>query len=527
MFQDKVVYQIYPKSFLDTNGDGIGDIPGIISRLDYLRELGVDYLWLSPIQTSPQHDNGYDVADYYGIDPMFGTLEDYKQLIAEAGRRNIGILLDLVLNHTSDEHEWFAKSCKREAPYDDYYVWTDTPNELMGFFSKSAWTYSDERGQYYLHLFDTHQPDLNWHNPQVRAELSTMVNYWLDLGVQGFRLDVIDLIGKEPERLITAKGPKFLEYLKELQTTTFGKKFLTVGECWSASLEEAQAMTGPYGLTQVFDFNHLITTHGKSKWDHQTPDFSAIGKIIQEWQNAEKISRVVVMNNHDMPRLPSIWLNDTEYRYESATLLATFFGLLRGTQYIYQGEEIGLINAHWEQLEMYKDVETHNYYKERSKEVSHQQCMKEIMLISRDNARTPMVWDNEKPQSGFTGGTPWLPIPKSHKGISVASDRESKRSVYQYYKGLIAYKKANFTEVIDTPIDDIAYTEGVWWYRKAHLLVLCNMGDTPVTIPSDCIWKGWSRKERAAMGGRVLFNNYDDFSDMLEPYQVVVVEVAL
>ncbi len=558
MFQDKVVYQIYPKSFMDSNGDGIGDIPGITSKLDYLADLGVDYLWLSPIHPSPQHDNGYDIADYYGVDPMFGSLEDYKQLIAKAGKRNIGILLDLVLNHTSDEHEWFAKSCQRIAPYDDYYVWTDTPNELIGFFSKSAWSYSEERGQYYLHLFDQHQPDLNWHNPAIREELCAMVNYWLDLGVQGFRLDVIDLIGKEPEKLITAKGPKFYDYLAELQEKTFGLgahdtvgtkvPALTVGECWNASLDEARAMTGSKGLTQVFDFNHLTTTHGKDKWDQQAPDFAQVGKIVQQWQNAPNINRVVVMNNHDMPRLLSLWLDDGVYRYESATLLATFFGLLRGTQYIYQGEEIGLTNAHWESLDCYQDVETLNYYASKADMVggesvgisadnagdttgtlTHAALMGQIMRVSRDNARTPMQWDSDQPHGGFTAGTPWLAVPEAHAGISVATDiadvdceNQHARSVYRYYQRLITYKKAHFATHIDKPIDEIGYTDSVWWYKKGKLTVVCNMTSSPTAVPNVIASK-------ADASDRILFSNYPEKSEKaictLRPYQAVVWEV--
>ncbi len=515
MFQDKVVYQIYPKSFLDTNGDGVGDIPGIISKLDYLANLGVDYLWLSPIHPSPQHDNGYDIADYYGIDPMFGTLEDYKTLISEAGKRNIGILLDLVLNHTSDDHDWFVRSCQREAPYEDYYVWSDTPNDLIGFFSKSAWTYSEEREQYYLHLFDTHQPDLNWHNPKVREELCTMVNYWLDLGVKGFRLDVIDLIGKEPERMITAKGPKFYEYLGELQQKTFKKDFLTVGECWNASLEEARSMTGPKGLTQVFDFNHLTSSYGESKWDQGPPDFTKISAIIQKWQNGESLSRVVVMNNHDMPRLISLWLNDTTYRYEAATLLATFFTLLRGTQYIYQGEEIGLPNAHWNTLDHYQDVETLNFYQDKKETLSHDKLMKQIERISRDNGRTPIPWTSSL-HSGFTTGTPWIEIPSCHKGISVERDLQNEKSVYHYYQKLIAYKKEHFTSHIDVPIDTIDYINGVWRYRKGDLLVVCNMSSKRVS---------YSHISSLGTLGKPIFSNYPEVLDELQPYQAIVWEL--
>ncbi len=517
MFQDKVVYQIYPKSFLDSNGDGIGDIPGIISKLDYLADLGVDYLWLSPIHPSPQHDNGYDIADYYGVDPMFGTLEDYKTLISEAGKRNIGILLDLVLNHTSDDHEWFTKSCRREVPYDDYYVWTDAPNSLVGFFSKSAWTYSEERGQYYLHLFDTHQPDLNWHNPQVRKEQCAMVNYWLDLGVKGFRLDVIDLIGKEPEKMITAKGPKFYDYLEELQQHTFRKEFLTVGECWNASLDDARAMTGPKGLTQVFDFNHLTSSYGESKWDQDAPDFTKISTIIETWQNGEDVSRVVVMNNHDMPRLLSLWLNDTAYRYESATLLATFFTMLRGTQYIYQGEEIGLTNAHWNSLAHYKDVETLNFYQENRGVLSHDEIMGQIEKISRDNARTPIPWSSTKPQAGFTEGSPWLAIPNAHKGISVESDLQSEKSVYRYYQQLIAYKKEHFDSHINVPIDTIGYTHNVWWYKKGTLTVACNMSEQKAS---------YAHIGDVRTLGNAIFSNYSEILDELQPYQAVVWELG-
>lgn len=507
-FNDKVVYQIYPKSFKDTTGNGYGDIQGIISKLDYIRGLGVDYIWISPINCSPQRDNGYDISDYYDIDPLFGNKDDYKQLIEECKKRDMKVMLDLVLNHTSDQHEWFKKALAGDKQYLDYYVWTEKPNDLQGFFSKSAWSYNEQVGKYYLHLFDETQPDLNWKNPKVREEILNMVNYWIDFGVEGFRLDVIDLIGKEPENYITGKGPKFYDYLKELSNNTFKKNLLTVGECWGASLDDSYKMCSTDGLSQVFHFSHLTATNGEDKWEQLPLDLNKIVDVIKLWQNDYTDSQTIVMNNHDMPRLISLWLNDKEYRYESATNLATLFTLLKGTQYIYQGEEVGFTNAYLSNINEYNDVETYNKYEvyKQQGNLTEEEIMSRIMLISRDNARTPMAWTSA---GDFTTGDAWLTLNKKYPQVNVQADLESEKSVYNYYKQLIEYKKSNFDNVVSKPIDCITTDSKVITIKKAGITINCNM--TEEKIPTD-------------VTGNVIFNNYSQFDGELHPYQAIVVE---
>ncbi|WOO89605.1 alpha-glucosidase [Mollicutes bacterium LVI A0078] len=504
---NKVVYQIYPKSFLDTTGNGIGDIKGIIKKLSYIKDLGVDYIWLSPINESPQKDNGYDISDYYHIDPLFGTDDDYKQLISEANKLGLKVMLDLVLNHTSDQHEWFKKACNGDQEYFDYYVWTDKPNDLEGFFSSGCWKYVEKVDKYYLHLFDESQPDLNWHNPKVRQQLYKMINYWIDLGVEGFRLDVIDLIAKEPEKYITGKGPMFYEYLKELNNNTFKNKILTVGECWNSTIEEANKMCNENGLTEIFHFSHLTLTNGEDKWEQNPIDFNQVIETIKKWQNEYDGNQTVVMNNHDMPRLISLWLDDTNYRYESSTLLATLFGLLNGTQYIYQGEEVGFTNAKMTNINDYNDVETfgkYNEYKHQNK-LSETKIIDRIQLISRDNARIPMAWDDST-NGGFTAGTPWLKQNENYSQINVENDLKSDKSVYKYYQEIIKFKKENFDKYIDHKLDGISYDDEVITYSKNGLFVICNMSENTKEI---------------SITGEVVFSNYPT-TDELKPYQAIV-----
>lgn len=507
MFDNKVVYQIYPKSYMDSNNDGIGDINGIISKLDYIKELGVDYIWLSPINKSPQYDNGYDISDYYEIDEIFGNKEDYINLIKEAKKRGMKIMLDLVLNHTSSEHEWFKKALSGDPKYKDYYIWRDEPNELIGYFSKPAWSYSEEVGQYYFHLFDKHQPDLNWSNEEVRKEIYKMVNYWIDLGVEGFRLDVIDLIGKEPDKLITGKGPKFYEYLKELNNHTFKNDILTVGECWLSTHEDSYKMCSEDGLSQVFHFTSQCLTNMSDKWHQKDIDFNEVIKVLYDWNNSYHGSQTVVMNNHDMPRLVSLWLDDKEYRYESATNLAVLFSLLRGTQYIYQGEEIGMINDNKTNIKDYNDVESLNVYEElKNKGYSEDKIMSMIKLISRDNARTPMQWDDTK-YGGFSNESPWLNLNYKYKDINVKNDLTNSKSVYKFYQNIIAFKKDNYDLLIDQDIKNIKYENGIIEFEKANMHVCLNMT---------------SEIKDYELLGTVVINNYNSLENKLYPYQAVV-----
>ena len=507
--ENKIIYQIYPKSFKDTTGSGTGDIKGIISKLDYLKDLGVDYLWLSPIAKSPQNDNGYDISDYYTIDPMFGTNQDYEELIAKANEKGIKIMMDLVLNHTSSEHEWFKKALAKDEKYYNYYIFRDEPNTIGSFFGGSAWQYNETVGQYYFRLFDVTQPDLNWENKEVRDDIYRMVNYWIEKGVEGFRLDVIDLIGKEPDYYITGKGPKFYEYLRELNQKTFKDKLLTVGECWGSTLEESYKMCHKEGLTQAFHFNHLtLTDTNGDKWFKKPIHLEELAKMLTKWQNEYEGIEAVVMNNHDMPRLVSTWLDDKKYRKESAKLLITLFGLMKGNLYLYQGEEIGMTNAYMSDITQYNDVETLNKYKElKAKNLDEKTIMDMIQKTSRDNARVPMAWNTEA-HAGFTTGTPWLEINQNYKEVNVATDLASEDSVYKYYQKIIQFRKAN-----DAQIEKEVHfsVEGnVLQFTRGDLTLVANFSN--YTLPM--------QKQKSILG-----NYKEENLEVLRPYEVCVYTV--
>ena len=403
-WHSSVVYQIYPRSFKDSNGDGIGDINGIREKLDYLKELGIDVIWLSPVYKSPNDDNGYDISDYYDIMDEFGTMEDMDNLLKEANERGIKILMDLVVNHTSDEHKWFIEAKKsKDNEYRDYYIWRDSvdgnePNDLGSTFSGSAWQYDETTGQYYLHLFSKKQPDLNWENGKVRNEVYKMMNFWVDKGIGGFRMDVIDLIGKVPDEMITGNGPKLHEYLQEMNKAALeGKDLLTVGETWGATPDVAKLYSNPERkeLSMVFQFEHigLDQIEGKEKWDVKSLELLDLKKVLSKWQTELERQgwNSLFWNNHDLPRIVSRWGNDKEYRIESAKMLATLLHGMKGTPYIYQGEELGMTNVRFDDINDYNDIESLNMYKDRlSKGYSHNEIMESIYAKGRDNARTPM-----------------------------------------------------------------------------------------------------------------------------------------
>ncbi|MCI6867992.1 MAG: alpha-glucosidase, partial [Lachnospiraceae bacterium] len=386
-----VIYQIYPRSFYDSNGDGIGDLNGIIAKLDYLAELGVDALWLSPVYRSPQDDNGYDISDYQDIDPIFGTLSDMDRLIEEAGKRNIKIIMDLVLNHTSDEHPWFQEAKKsRQNPYHDYYVWRDGeegtyPSDLKSTFSGPAWEWVPECGQYYLHQFSVKQPDLNWENPKVREEIYKMIQWWVDRGVGGFRLDVIDLIGKEPDRGVMAEGAMLHPYLKEMSKAVFQQnELVTVGEAWSATPERAFLYSNPDGseLSMVFQFEHIVLDQQPNgeKWDLAPLPFVKFKEVFTKWQTKlyQKGWNSLFLDNHDLPRAVSRFGDDGIYREKSAKMLALMLHGMQGTPYIYQGEELGMTNVKYN-ISQYRDIELLNMYQERrEKGYSHEEIMESI-----------------------------------------------------------------------------------------------------------------------------------------------------
>lgn len=457
-WHSSVVYQIYPRSFNDSNGDGIGDLKGIIEKLDYLKELGIDVIWLSPVYKSPNDDNGYDISDYYDIMDEFGTMEDMDNLLKEAKDRGIKIVMDLVVNHTSDEHKWFIEAKKsKDNEYRDYYIWRDPvdcaePNGLESCFSGSAWEYDENTKQYYLHLFSKKQPDLNWENEKVRRAVYDMMNYWVDKGIGGFRMDVIDLIGKVPDKMITGNGPKLHEYLQEMNRAALaGNDLLTVGETWGATPEIAKLYSNPARneLSMVFQFEHigLDQVEGKEKWDVKPLDLVELKKVLSKWQTAlgEEGWNSLFWNNHDLPRIVSRWGNDTEYRVESAKMLATLLHGMKGTPYIYQGEELGMTNIRLENIEDYNDIESINMYKDRiSKGYSHEEIMNSIYKKGRDNGRTPMQWDDSE-NAGFTTGKPWLPVNANYKEINAAKALADKNSVFYHYKKLIEIRKSNET----------------------------------------------------------------------------------
>ena len=452
-WKEAVIYQIYPKSFQDSNGDGIGDLPGILSRLDYLHKLGVDALWLSPVLASPQVDNGYDVSDYQDIDPMFGTMEDMRTLIREARARGIGILMDLVLNHTSDQHRWFREACKgRDNPCHDYYIWRDgvpgaLPNEMRAAFGGPAWTYVPALGQYYFHQFAPQQPDLNWANPAVRQELYKMIRFWMDEGVAGFRLDVIDQVGKDPDRQITANGPRLMEFLHELNRETWGgKNLVTVGEAWGADIPRARQYSAPDGsvFSMVFQFEQMCLDHEADKWVPKAMALPELKASIARWQQGLHGCgwNSLFWDNHDLPRIVSRWGDDGACRADSAKALAVALHGLQGTPYIYQGEELGMTNAPYP-VEELRDLESINAYNEMVEQgMSESGALAAIHRMMRDNARTPMQW-TAGPHAGFTDGDPWMMVNPNYTEINAAAALADPDSVFYTYQKLIALRKTH------------------------------------------------------------------------------------
>ncbi|HFI0288950.1 TPA: alpha-glucosidase [Streptococcus suis] len=449
-WKKSVIYQIYPRSFQDSNGDGAGDIRGIISRLDYLHELGIDAIWLSPVYQSPMDDNGYDISDYQGIAPEFGTMEDMEELIAEGHKRNIKIIMDLVLNHTSDEHFWFQEALKGpDNPYYDYYVWADEPNELRSTFSGSAWEYVPHLNKYYLHQFSVKQPDLNWKNPALKQEIWDMINFWIEKGVGGFRLDVIDLIGKEPEKLITADGPTLHPLIQELNEKTFGAyDLVTVGETWSADPENAQLYSHPdrKEFSMIFQFEHvgLDQQEGKEKWDLAPLDPARLHNVLSKWQTelVGKGWNSLFWNNHDLPRAISRFGDDRPaFRELSGKMLAIYLHFMSGTPYIYQGEEIGMINTPITDINQADDIETRRMYAERIENgFTKEELITSINAKGRDNARRPMQWTGAE-GAGFSTGQAWLAFGDTVKDINVEKALADKQSLFYTYQKLIALRK--------------------------------------------------------------------------------------
>lgn len=450
-WHNAVVYQIYPRSFMDANGDGVGDLAGIISKLDYLQQLGINLIWLSPVYKSPMDDNGYDISDYDDIAAEFGTMAEMEQLIQEAKARDIYILMDLVVNHTSDEHPWFIEAKKgKDNPYRDFYIWRKPapdggpPNDYRSHFGGSGWAYDAASGEYYLHQFSVRQPDLNWENPRVQEEIHAMMNRWLDKGIGGFRMDVIDLIGKEVDRQIMANGKHLHVLLRQMNEATFGPRdSLTVGEAWSATPEDALLYSDPERreLSMVFQFEHIKQTWDEKagKWRSRPFELPRFKAVIDKWQTAlaDRGWNSLFWSNHDLPRAVSKFGNDGEFREVSAKMLATALHCLRGTPYIYQGEEIGMTNVRYSTIEEYRDIESLNFYRELiAGGLTHDEMMTGIYANGRDNARTPMQWD-DSPNGGFTTGMPWLGVNPNYREINVAQALAEPDSILWHYQKLV------------------------------------------------------------------------------------------
>jgi len=547
-WKESVVYQIYPRSFKDSNGDGVGDLRGIIQKMDYLKELGIGVIWLSPIYKSPNDDNGYDISDYQDIMEEFGSMADFDILLNEAHAKGIKILLDLVVNHTSDEHAWFAESkMSVDNPYRDYYIWKNgeggkAPNNWGSSFGGSAWQYDEQTGMYYLHLYSTKQPDLNWDNPQVRHDVYDMMTWWLDKGIDGFRMDVINLIAKDesfPDAPagkheygdfypIVANGPKSHDYLKEMNQEVLSKyDIMTVGEMPLVTVEHARAYTSEAEneLNMVFHFEHMGVDAGEhGRWCDKKMHLPDLKAIMTKWQTGlyDEGWNSLYWNNHDQPRVVSRFGNDTIYREVSAKMLGTCLHFMQGTPYIYQGEELGMTNIRFEKLADYQDIDTHNSYHQfvEVEGMPHDEMMRYIYKKSRDNARTPMQWDDSE-NAGFTTGTPWLAVNPNYKNINAKEQVTNPDSVFNYYKKLIELRKEypvivhGRYEVIDPDHTDLYVYKRT--YEEETIIVICSFSDQEVSYHLE----GYSLE-----GMKILIANYPakeyNASMVLKPYEARV-----
>ncbi|WP_193064249.1 glycoside hydrolase family 13 protein [Oceanobacillus oncorhynchi] len=511
-WKESVVYQIYPRSFNDSNGDGIGDIPGITEKLDYLKNLGVDVIWLSPVYQSPNDDNGYDISDYQAIMKEFGTMQDWEEMLEEIHKRDMKLMMDLVVNHSSDEHQWFQEAKKsKDNPFRDYYIWRtskdeELPNNWESMFSGSVWEYDETTQEYYLHLFSRKQPDLNWENPKLRQDVYKMMKWWLDKGVDGFRMDVINFISKVPglpqapnpnETKYTdgsryfINGPHIHEYLHEMnQEVLAGYDVMTVGEMPGVDIEEAKKYTKlkRKELQMVFQFEHMDLDSGpKGKWDLRSFKLKDLKESISKWQKGlhDVGWNSLYLNNHDQPRAVSRFGNDKEYRVESAKMLGTFLHMLQGTPYIYQGEEIGMTNVQFDSIDEYKDIEILNMYKDKviNGAESHEEVMKSIYAKGRDNARTPFQWNDSK-HGGFTSGTPWIQVNRNYRSINAEQAIQDDQSIYHYYRQLIKLRKkypiivyGDYQLILENHDKIYAYLRN---YKNEKLLVITNFSNQHV-----------------------------------------------
>ncbi|MGP4078324.1 glycoside hydrolase family 13 protein [Pseudalkalibacillus sp. R45] len=555
-WKESVIYQIYPRSFNDSNNDGIGDIPGIIEKLDYLQELGIDVIWLSPVYQSPNDDNGYDISDYQAIMDEFGTMEDWDLLLEEIHRRGMKLIMDLVINHTSDEHEWFIESRKsHDNHYRDYYIWREgkggkEPNNWESIFSGSAWQFNERTNDYYLHLFSKKQPDLNWENPKLRKDIYEMIRWWLDKGIDGFRMDVINFISKdqaypdgdvvEGKRYASGakyfmNGPRIHDYLNEMNREVLSDyDIMTVGEMPGVTPEQAKLYSGEdrNELNMVFHFEHMDLDSGPDgKWDVKPWSLVEMKKIFNKWQLdlGNEGWNSLYWNNHDQPRVVSRFGDDSAYRETSAKMLATTLHMMKGTPYIYQGEELGMTNVKFNSIEEYKDIETLNMYKEKIENGENVDCiMESIHIKSRDNARTPMQWNGET-NAGFTNGTPWIKVNPNYKEINAEQNTRNPQSVYHYYRDLIKLRKEHeiivygaYESLLEEDEDIFAYLRRL---ENEVLLVISNFSgeEQHFVIPPEV---------RNHQTCNLMISNYnlyeDDLQDFhLQPYESRVYKIRL
>ncbi|MCB2313818.1 alpha,alpha-phosphotrehalase [Clostridium tagluense] len=545
-FKKSVVYQIYPRSFKDSNGDGIGDLKGVTEKLNYLKELGVDYIWLTPFYNSPQKDNGYDVADYCSIDSNFGTMEDFDEMVIAAKKLGIDVMLDMVFNHTSTKHKWFQKAIKGDEKYKNYYIFKQAvdgkqPTNWISKFGGSAWEYTEEFNEYYLHLFDKTQADLNWENKELKQEVFQVVNFWIEKGVKGFRFDVINLISKPEKyeddytgdgRRFYTDGPKIHEYLKQLNKESFGKceDIITVGEMSSTTIENCGKYSNPKEkeLSMVFNFHHLkVDYKNGDKWSLMDFDFLGLKQILNDWQVGMEESNgwnALFWCNHDQPRIVSRFGDDKKYHSESAKMLATTLHMLRGTPYIYQGEEFGMTNPYFDKIELYKDVESINCYNILKDEgMDNKEIIKILQSKSRDNSRTPVQW-NDNVNAGFTTGTPLISISSNYKKINAENALKDEDSIFYHYKKLIKLRKkydiiayGDFEIILEEDPQIFAYVRSM---KKERLLVINNFYGKEVNfiLPEGLKFKGKST---------ILISNYKDTENNIEkltlrPYEAIV-----
>lgn len=544
-WKESVVYEIYPRSFCDSNKDGIGDLGGIRKKLDYLEELGVDIIWLSPVYQSPNDDNGYDISDYRSILEEFGTMEEFDCLLEEVHKRNMRLIMDLVVNHTSDEHKWFMESKKdKNNPYRDYYIWREgkgnqPPNNWGSWFGGSAWEYDENTNMYYLHIFSKKQPDLNWENEKVRQEVYDMMRWWLDKGIDGFRMDVISLIskdlafpdGEKAEGLYgdltpyCAHGPRVHEFLREMNQEVLSKyEIMTVGEASCVTLEEAKKYAGydRKELDTVFQFEHMEICTGKyGKWTDESPKLIELKRIFDKWQTGlDGVGwNTLFWSNHDQPRAVSRFGDEGENRELSAKMLATCLHMMKGIPYIYQGEELGMTNAGFTSLEQYRDIESINAYYENVEKrgLEADKMMSYLQKVSRDNARTPMQWDASE-NAGFTKGTPWIEVNRNYREINAECQLAEPESVFRYYKRLIELRHKMEIIVYGSFEMLMKESEQVFAYKRSLdgqiLYVFCNFTENSVIC------------DEIPHNGKVLISNYGEgHSEILRPYEAVVYEI--